>query len=428
MYVNNDSSFLLVPFSVSLLRVGDPPLAQPKTDRHRKAIVRSAQQMQITASWGGADVEVEVDEECRSLAALKRALRSALPEEVNLEKVCLEVGGRAMEEEDVVGLVEGSVVAVSPTLAARAAATLREEGRAVTAVGFRAAARAGDVRVCELYLDAGVACPRRVTLLHIACLEGNIALCTRLLDRGFDVDAKERDKDATPLHLAVQVQSTELCTLFLNRGCDREAKDIHEATPLHWAVRQQSIALCALLLDRGCDVTAEGGGMTPLHVAARAGNTLLCTLLLDCGGTVEAEEGACGKTPLHLAVRTCDAELCTLLCNRGSDVNAKDRDGETPLHWAVRVRSTELCTLLFDRGCDINAKDKFGSTPLHFAVRNENAGLFVFLRDRGCDVEAENNSGATPLAKASAVFVSEMQRNFVHSTTEPRRTKDTGPR
>ena len=53
--------------------------------------------MQITASWGGADVEVEVDEECRSLAALKRALRSALPEEVDLEKVCLEVGGRAMD-------------------------------------------------------------------------------------------------------------------------------------------------------------------------------------------------------------------------------------------------------------------------------------------------------------------------------------------
>ena len=92
--------------------------------------------MQITASWGGADVEVEVDEECRSLAALKRALRSALPEEVDLEKVCLEVGGRALSEQDVVGLVEGSVVAVSPTLAARAVTTLREEGRDVHAKGF----------------------------------------------------------------------------------------------------------------------------------------------------------------------------------------------------------------------------------------------------------------------------------------------------
>ena len=55
------------------------------------------------AEEDAADVEVEVDEECHSLAALKRALRSALPEEVDLEKVCLEVGGCAMEEEDVVG-------------------------------------------------------------------------------------------------------------------------------------------------------------------------------------------------------------------------------------------------------------------------------------------------------------------------------------
>ena len=122
--------------------------------------------MQITASWGGADVEVEVDEECRSLAALKRALRSALPEEVDLEKVCLEVGGRALSEEDVVGLVEGSVVAVSPTLAARAAATLREEGRDVDAAGFCQAVEAGDVRLCELYLDAGVVWPRAVTTLR----------------------------------------------------------------------------------------------------------------------------------------------------------------------------------------------------------------------------------------------------------------------
>ena len=121
MYVHDDSDD----------HPGPPRTTQHKTESHKKAIVLLAtQQIQITASWGGADVEVEVDEECRSLAALKRALRSALPEEVDLEKVCLEVGGRALSEEDVVGLVEGSVVAVC------AAATLREEGRVSTLKGF----------------------------------------------------------------------------------------------------------------------------------------------------------------------------------------------------------------------------------------------------------------------------------------------------
>ena len=36
--------------------------------------------MLVTASWGGADVAVEVDAECRSVDRLKRCLQEALPE------------------------------------------------------------------------------------------------------------------------------------------------------------------------------------------------------------------------------------------------------------------------------------------------------------------------------------------------------------
>ena len=102
--------------------------------------------MHITASWGGAEVEVEVGEECRSLAALKEAVCSALPEGVDGEKVCLEVCGRAVEEEDVLALSEGGRVDAVPTLAVRAADALREEGCAVDVEGFVAAARDGDLR------------------------------------------------------------------------------------------------------------------------------------------------------------------------------------------------------------------------------------------------------------------------------------------
>ena len=240
--------------------------------------------MQITASWGGADVEVEVDEECRSLAALKRALRSALPEEVDLEKVCLEVGGRALSEQDVVGLVEGSVVAVSPTLAACAAATLREEGRDVDAAGFCQAVEAGDVRLCELYLDAGVVCPRgEDTPLHVACREENISLCTLLLDRGCDMNAKD-EWQSTPLHDAVRKGNTELCSLLLDRGADVNAKDNRQRTPLHLAVQCKNTEICTLLVNRGSDMNAKNFcGDTPLNLAERPNNIDLCTLLLNSG-------------------------------------------------------------------------------------------------------------------------------------------------
>ena len=83
--------------------------------------------MLVTASWGGADVAVEVDAGCRSVAALKRCLQEALPE-VDVEAVRLEVCGRPVDDEAVLGLVDGSVIDVSASQAALAAATLREEG------------------------------------------------------------------------------------------------------------------------------------------------------------------------------------------------------------------------------------------------------------------------------------------------------------
>ena len=90
-------------------------------------------------------MEVEVDAECRSVDGLKRCLQEALPE-VDAEQVRLEVCGRRVDDEAVLGLVDGSVIDVSATQAALAADTLREEGRAVDFKGLCLAAAGGDIR------------------------------------------------------------------------------------------------------------------------------------------------------------------------------------------------------------------------------------------------------------------------------------------
>ena len=290
--------------------------------------------MHITASWGGAEVEVEVGEECRSLAALKEAVCSALPEGVDGEKVCLEVCGRAVEEEDVLALSEGGRVDAVPTLAVRAADALREEGRAVDEEGFVTAARGGDLRICGLYLDAGVVCP-----------SGQV----------------------TPLHMAVSQQNSELCTLLLDRGADMNARNDDGDTPLQNAVYYQDIGLCTLLLDRGADVKDMGNdGGTALHCAVFLENTELCTLLIDRGADVNSA-GYDSGTPFHCTVLAESTSLCTLLLERGGAVNTKSDEGDTPLHDAVFRRNSELCTLLLDRGADVHAKNDSGKTPLDLA-------------------------------------------------------------
>ena len=190
--------------------------------------------MLVTASWGGADVAVEVDAECRSVDGLKRCLQEALPE-VDVEAVRLEVCGRPVDDEAVLGLVDGSVIDVSASQAALAAATLREEGCDVDFEGFCRATLADKVRLCKLYLEAGVVWPRGVD---------------------------------NPLHISVKRVHQELCELFVASGCDKEAKD------------NRATRLCTLLLGRVTQGSASffsPRDVTRLRRTTAA--TRLCTLL-----------------------------------------------------------------------------------------------------------------------------------------------------
>ena len=109
--------------------------------------------MQITASFGDESVTVLLDANCHTLSAFRQTLQAALPL-LDVEKMCLHLGQRLLDDESIAALCEGSVVTLSATLAARAADTLREEGCAVDTAGFVRALEAGDVRLCGLFLDA----------------------------------------------------------------------------------------------------------------------------------------------------------------------------------------------------------------------------------------------------------------------------------
>ena len=209
--------------------------------------------MLITASWEGADVPVELDETCVTLAALKNLLQAALPG-MDVEKVCLKVGGRVMDTDDhVIALVAGSVVAMSPTLAAHAVATLREEGCALSGKGFFKAVRVGDARLSKLYLDAGVPWSNmnRMTALHVASTYNYVDVCKVLVESGSEVDAKSKEG----------------------------------TTPFQAGVMNNSFDACKYLIDCGCDIHSKGGlGFTPLE--ASEGHPALHKLLLDSGARV----------------------------------------------------------------------------------------------------------------------------------------------
>ena len=117
--------------------------------------------------------------------------------------------------------------------------------------------------------------------LHKATECGHEATVYVLLDRGADIEAKDRDK-LTPLHKAAESGHQAVVHLLLDRGADIEAKDPYNLTPLHKAAKSRHEAMVHLLLDRGADIEAKDPyNLTPLHKAAESRQEAMIRLLLD---------------------------------------------------------------------------------------------------------------------------------------------------
>ena len=323
--------------------------------------------MHITASYGGASVDVEVDEHCRTLSALQGTIAAAMPE-LEAESLCLEVAGRCIDCDDAVCAMEdGSVVAVAPTAAARATADLRAEDCAVTLAGFCAAAEENNVRRCGLYLDAGVVWESgAVSPLHAASGRGCADVCKLLLDRA-------------------------------DRGLVLSCGDVDAQTPVHWAAENGDggVAVCKLLLDYGFEVDSQDDdGWTPLHLAANEGNLAVVKLLLDRGCSPECRNES-GCTPLNTGAIG-QLDVCELLLDRGSDVDTACNFGSTPLHRAASSGCLDVCTLLLRHKAYLNSLDASICTPLHCAAAEGHARVCKLLLDHGCDAEGKNDDAMTP--------------------------------
>ena len=389
--------------------------------------------MLITTSWGGADVPVELDETCVTLAALKNLLQAALPG-MDVEKVCLKVGGRAVDGDDaVLALVEGCVLEASLLPALQAKDTLLREGYTLCGKTVARAVAAGDVRLFQLCLDADV--PLDPSTLSVACHTEHVELCKFLIDCGFDVNGGSKSEtlhfedgwdgrqfryhlheldlhrtSEPPLQIAVSKGSLELCNVLIDGGADLEVVSWGRKTPLQVAINgctyaALSIDVCKLLIDRGCDLRRS----QPLATALRCRNLEVCKLLLDsgCGFGGEGESEF-----LHVAVE--DIEMCNLLINHGCDVNVKNANGDTHLlrvanqfyyrfgedYETAKMGQLEVCRTLIASGGDLNIRDQNGRTALHAAVALSDLNLCTLLVDHGCHLNIKCDNGDTPLHQA----------------------------
>ena len=319
--------------------------------------------MHVTASLAGQGTEVEVGEDCRSLAELKAAVATALRIELPVGGFDLAVGGCAADEDTALGLEDGTDLEVVLNTRGAALAALHERGLEVSGTMLCDCVHYGGVVQCELLLDAGVRPDSTgsrwpgAPALHVATMlnrrhfRDNYALCELLLDRGHPVESLY--DNCTPLHMALREGYVDVCELLVERGHSVQCTNARtQTTPLHllglhghrYLPRRHRTygALCAI--------------------------THLCWLFLKQGAKPQCVDVQ-QRTPLHFAAWGGEkfAGMCEMLLDHGHELQCVDNEGRTPLHWAAALGSASVCRILLYRGHDPHCVDNNGNTPLHYA-------------------------------------------------------------
>ena len=287
------------------------------------------------------------------------------------------------------------------------------------------AVRKGLHDTVELLIESGADIP--FPDIHFAAFQGDVSKIKDLIQRGANVDEKDR-RGKTPLFFAVCGGQREIVEFLLSNAADVNVKDLDGITPLHHSASCGNLKMTELLLAKGADIDVrDKWGGTPLHGAAEDGQKETASLLIKKGADANAKNKE-GRTALHEAVEWGGKEVAALLIAAGADVGAEDGDGYTPLYLAtvdvepdediidlLKSKGATLTATIhlaaetgdfagvkryIEEGTDINQGDESGQTPLLLAVFCEREEVVEFLLANGADVNTSRNDGWTPLHMA----------------------------
>ena len=230
------------------------------------------------------------------------------------------------------------------------------------------AAILGDLAKVKLAVESGLdpntpvdGMGKEMTMLNWASMGKNTELIKYLIDKGADVNSKNKD-GFTPLMFAGTKGRVENALLLIENGADLFAENSNKATCAHFLSICLMPDFLNLLVEKGVDFNGKDNrGRIPLMVAASSN---LPTRNESIGNNDE----------LHEAIK--------ILIKQTTNINDTDNQGRTALHQAYDVLFAEL---LVEQGANINIKDNEGLTPLDTAslekpFSGKNTRLIEFLK------------------------------------------------
>lgn len=152
-----------------------------------------------------------------------------------------------------------------------------------------------------------------------AVFQGKVAIVSRCLESGVDVNSRNPLDGSTVLHYAAMANHANVIARLIAGGANVEAVDYRLRTPLMIAASGGNTAAIGALIDAGANLEAlDENNRTALMRAALSGEVAPVRKLLDAYSNLEAED-ADGNTALMYAVDCDHADVVRELLDGGAN-------------------------------------------------------------------------------------------------------------
>ncbi|TMW40751.1 hypothetical protein DOY81_014169, partial [Sarcophaga bullata] len=193
------------------------------------------------------------------------------------------------------------------------------------------------------------------TPLHLAVIQGNLAMVNLLLANKADVNAVDKEGHSV-VHWATGNMWRGGCFAlgFGRCGANVATPDINGGSPLHYAAQM-------------CGASYEGWPPA-IAMGASAGSAKAVIALVKAGARVESADKFVKRWFNRLALVASRGHtecIDTLISLCGAPTDLIDSNGFTALHYAVTLGHADATSRLLDFEADPNRQDRKGRTPAH---------------------------------------------------------------
>lgn len=301
--------------------------------------------------------------------------------------------------------------------------------------------------------------------LHVCAEYDHTDLVQLLLTTGVGVNTINQRSGEAALHIAAKFGHFATLNILIERGGDLELKDRIGQTPLHLALLRGHAEVSMSLLDAGADLsTVTARGQIPLFCAVTGGmDSRVIKRMLSSYRNIQALVKGFPHFVCESVSAGCEKQVIALLMREGWSAFTKDQNGKSPLSLALELERfaiamqllepvdaesppvekyneclvemtlagfaegvqqvlkypavnpeqkggpygqtalavaaehgmIEILQLLLDRNANPNAKDLDGYSPLMLALSNGHLEAASLLLDHGANVDETAHGGIT---------------------------------